>query len=362
MTSVSVWSRLSGAFRGLPFSAPKGKHDSTPRCSSRVAGCCPRRARRLVPEQAQATGRELARWYTAPQHPVDRRRLARPTRCRSTRARSSPARSGRTSTACGSSPRPQSGRGSRRSGRTLAEQVLVPYPIESALSGIQRHEDRMWYRRTFTVPSSWKGQRLVLHFGAVDYDAKVWVNGRQVATHRGGYDGFDVDVTDALHRQRPAGADRLGRGPHRRDRSSRSASSARSATAASSTRAVPASGGRSGWSRSPPRIDRLAAHARPADQHPQAHRRDRPDRPASTSRPRRTTARRQGRPGHRHGRHRAHAADPEPEALVAGQPVPLRPQGQAARPRQDGRPGRLVLRDALGRQGRRAPTASFGSR
>ena len=79
--------------------------------------------------------------------------------------------------------------------------MLVPYPIESALSGIQRHEDRMWYRRTFTVPAAWKveqGQRLTLHFGAVDYDAKVWVNGTQVATHRGGYDGFDADVTDAL--------------------------------------------------------------------------------------------------------------------------------------------------------------------
>jgi hypothetical protein len=71
-------------------------------------------------------------------------------------------------------------------GRTLAEKVLVPYPIESALSGLQKHEDRMWYRRTFTVPDNWKGKRLVLHFGAVDYDAKVWVNGRQVATHRGG--------------------------------------------------------------------------------------------------------------------------------------------------------------------------------
>ena len=85
-------------------------------------------------------------------------------------------------------------------GQSLAERVLVPYPIESALSGIQRHEDRMWYRRTFTVPAGWRtgGQRLQLHFGAVDYDAKVYVNGTQVATHRGGYDGFDADVTGAL--------------------------------------------------------------------------------------------------------------------------------------------------------------------
>ncbi len=86
-------------------------------------------------------------------------------------------------------------------GETLDERVLVPYPIESALSGIQRHEDRMWYRRTFEVPDDWhvgRGERLMLNFGAVDYDATVWVNGEQVATHRGGYDGFAADVTDAL--------------------------------------------------------------------------------------------------------------------------------------------------------------------
>lgn len=83
-------------------------------------------------------------------------------------------------------------------GQSLGERVLVPYPIESALSGIQRHEDRMWYRRTFTVPDGWAGQRLLLHFGAVDYDAKVYVNGTQVGAHRGGYDGFDLDITDAL--------------------------------------------------------------------------------------------------------------------------------------------------------------------
>ncbi|MCY1138428.1 glycoside hydrolase family 2 [Actinoplanes sp. Pm04-4] len=86
-------------------------------------------------------------------------------------------------------------------GQSLGERVLVPYPIESALSGIQRREDRMWYRRNFTVPTGWKvgqGNRLRLNFGAVDYDSKIFVNGTQVATHRGGYDGFDVDVTDAL--------------------------------------------------------------------------------------------------------------------------------------------------------------------
>ena len=85
-------------------------------------------------------------------------------------------------------------------GQSLGERVLVPYPIESALSGIQRSEDRMWYRRTFEVPAGWRdgGQRLMLNFGAVDYDTTVYVNGHQVTTHRGGYDKFGVDVTDAL--------------------------------------------------------------------------------------------------------------------------------------------------------------------
>ncbi len=103
----------------------------------------------------------------------------------------------------------------------LGERVLVPYPIESALSGIMRHEDRMWYRRTITVPSSWSigakhcrtanCQRLLLHFGAVDYQSVIYVNGQQVGTHTGGYDSFTVDVTDALNR------DRKGRPTGRQD-------------------------------------------------------------------------------------------------------------------------------------------------
>jgi beta-galactosidase/beta-glucuronidase len=87
-------------------------------------------------------------------------------------------------------------------GQTLDERVLVPYPIESALSGIERHEDRMWYRRTFQVPKSWhvgSGRRLMLNFGAVDYDASVYVNGTKVAAHHGGYTKFSADVTRALN-------------------------------------------------------------------------------------------------------------------------------------------------------------------
>ena len=86
-------------------------------------------------------------------------------------------------------------------GRTLAERVLVPYPVESQLSGIERHEDRMWYRRTFTVPADWhigSGKRLRLNFGAVDWRSEVYVNGTKVVEHQGGYDKFAADITDAL--------------------------------------------------------------------------------------------------------------------------------------------------------------------
>lgn len=86
-------------------------------------------------------------------------------------------------------------------GRNLAERILVPYPVESQLSGIERHEDRMWYRRTFTVPADWKigsGKQLRLNFGAVDWRTEVYVNGAKVADHQGGYDKFSADITDAL--------------------------------------------------------------------------------------------------------------------------------------------------------------------
>ncbi len=84
-------------------------------------------------------------------------------------------------------------------GQTLGESILVPFPVESALSGIMRHEDRLWYRRTFTVPEKWAGQRVLLHFGAVDWLATVFVNGRNIGNHQGGYDSFSFDITDALN-------------------------------------------------------------------------------------------------------------------------------------------------------------------
>lgn len=83
-------------------------------------------------------------------------------------------------------------------GRPLAEGVLVPYPIESALSGIKRHEDNMFYRRTFTVPSSWNGRHVKLNFGAVTWQARVWINGREVGAHTGGFDAFSFNISAAL--------------------------------------------------------------------------------------------------------------------------------------------------------------------
>lgn len=78
------------------------------------------------------------------------------------------------------------------------EKILVPYPTESALSGIERHDDQMWYRKSFQVPGTWRGQRVLLHFGAVDQTATVWVNNKRVAHHEGGFTGFSADITDAL--------------------------------------------------------------------------------------------------------------------------------------------------------------------
>ncbi|WP_225409017.1 AbfB domain-containing protein [Stigmatella hybrida] len=84
-------------------------------------------------------------------------------------------------------------------GQNLAESVLVPFPIESGLSGIKRHQDRMWYRRTFTVPAAWSGRRVQLNFGAVDWEATVYVNGQRAGVHQGGFDSFSFDITGYLN-------------------------------------------------------------------------------------------------------------------------------------------------------------------
>lgn len=85
-------------------------------------------------------------------------------------------------------------------GKDLSGQILVPFCMESALSGVGKHHDKSWYRRTFDVPKAWRdgGKRVLLHFGAVDYESTVWVNGKELGKHIGGYDAFSYDITDSL--------------------------------------------------------------------------------------------------------------------------------------------------------------------
>ena len=80
-------------------------------------------------------------------------------------------------------------------------QILVPFAVESALSGVGRavtKNDALWYQTSFKVPSAWKGKRLQLNFEAVDWKAEVYLNGLQVGTHTGGYTHFAFDVTPYL--------------------------------------------------------------------------------------------------------------------------------------------------------------------
>lgn len=80
-------------------------------------------------------------------------------------------------------------------------QILVPFPVESSLSGVMRMLDKnnyLWYQREFTIPENWAGRNVVLNFGAVDYIARVYVNGTFVYTHTGGFDAFSIDITSKL--------------------------------------------------------------------------------------------------------------------------------------------------------------------
>ncbi|MCD6374223.1 MAG: chitobiase/beta-hexosaminidase C-terminal domain-containing protein [Caldisericaceae bacterium] len=83
-------------------------------------------------------------------------------------------------------------------GKTLSRQILVPFPIESALSGVQEKTKHAWYRRVFKLPEDWSEKNILLHFGAVDWQAVVYINGQKVGKHRGGYDHFSFDITPFL--------------------------------------------------------------------------------------------------------------------------------------------------------------------
>lgn len=78
--------------------------------------------------------------------------------------------------------------------------INVPFCPESVLSGIEYKDfmDAVWYSREFTIPEKYSGLRTILHFGAVDYKATVYINGKEVGTHKGGYISFEFDITDYI--------------------------------------------------------------------------------------------------------------------------------------------------------------------
>lgn len=86
---------------------------------------------------------------------------------------------------------------------TLIEkgEILVPYPIESALSGVKRAlqpSELLWYRRAFSIPPTWQGKRVLLHFEAVDWETHLYINHQLVGHHTGGYLPFQFDITEFL--------------------------------------------------------------------------------------------------------------------------------------------------------------------
>ncbi len=84
--------------------------------------------------------------------------------------------------------------------------ILVPFCAESALSGVMEQvgkKNSIWYKRTFDVPRKWGRGRILLHFGAVDWETKVWVNGMEIGSHRGGFDPFSFDITYAIKNKGP---------------------------------------------------------------------------------------------------------------------------------------------------------------
>lgn len=79
--------------------------------------------------------------------------------------------------------------------------ILVPFTVESLLSGVEKPlspENRLWYRKAFTIPQDMQGKRILLHFGAVDWQCTVYVNHRLAGQHTGGYCAFSFDITDLL--------------------------------------------------------------------------------------------------------------------------------------------------------------------
>ena len=138
--------------------------------------------------------------------------------------------------------------------------ILVPFAVESSLSGVQKEvgeKNELWYKRTFTVPSSWKGKDILLNFGAVDWKADVFVNDILIGSHTGGFTPFSLNITPYLNgiswwcvygtRAIKATSPVESKWPTRRE---------------SGIRRSPESGRPYGWSRSLPRISPLSRRSR----------------------------------------------------------------------------------------------------
>lgn len=82
----------------------------------------------------------------------------------------------------------------------LKDKIVVPFCPESKLSGVENKDfmNAVWYKKEFTVPENWSTDLVFLHFGAVDYYAEIWINGKSVGSHRGGYTSFYFDITSLL--------------------------------------------------------------------------------------------------------------------------------------------------------------------
>ncbi len=89
----------------------------------------------------------------------------------------------------------------REKPKSFEDKILVPFAVESRLSGVQRSvgaDSILWYQREFTIPKNWRGENILLNFGAVDWQATVWVNDVLIGLHEGGYTPFSFDITDAV--------------------------------------------------------------------------------------------------------------------------------------------------------------------
>ncbi len=86
-------------------------------------------------------------------------------------------------------------------GIPLEKRIIVPFPYQSELSGINDKSvhEIIWYARDFEVPTKWKNMNVLLHFGAVDYECTVWINGQEVGHNRGGHTPFEFNIAPYLN-------------------------------------------------------------------------------------------------------------------------------------------------------------------